>query len=72
MTETYETLVPALEEKGHTVKLVTQHGGGFGVNLYFGGPKAIDRAEELIRGFNPDIVVSNMAGLVLPPSDDYT
>jgi hypothetical protein len=70
LTETYESLVPALEEKGHIVKLINQHAGG--INIYYGGPKAISWAEEEIKRFKPDIVVSNMAGLTLPPSDDYT
>lgn len=72
LTDTYETVVPALEEKGHTVSLVTQYGGGFGINLYYGGRKAIAWAEEEIRRFEPDIVVNNMPSLMLTPSDDYT
>lgn len=50
--------------------LINQH-TGVGINLYYGGHRAISWAEEKIRGFKPDIVVNNLPALMLNPSNDY-
>lgn len=70
LTETYETLVPALEEGGHEYRLFNQYSCPKS-RLYFGFPDAVEWAVEEIRKFSPDVVVNNMPPLILPPSDDY-
>ena len=71
LTDTYETVITALEEKGHTVKLITQY-SRLGINIYYGSPEAVKWSIEEIRKFSPDVVVNNMPPLMLPLSDDYT
>lgn len=71
LTETYESLLPALEEKNHQYKLITQHSCP-GKNVYYGGPNTVEWVKEEIRKYSPDLVINNVAGLLLPKSDSYT
>lgn len=70
LLDTYESLVPALEEKGHTVKLINQH-TGVGINLHYADSRSTSWAEEQVRSFKPEIVVNNFPALILNPSSDY-
>lgn len=71
LTDTYDTLLPALKEKNHEYKLIDQYSCP-GRNIYYGGPGVVEWVQEEIRKFSPDIVINNMAGLLLPPSSSYT
>lgn len=71
LTETYESLLPALEEKNHQYKLITENSCP-GKNIYYGIPGTVEWVEEEIRKYSPDLVINNMAGLLLSESDSYT
>jgi hypothetical protein len=72
LTDTYECLLPALEEKNHQYKLITELSRPGNHNIYYGGPGTVEWVKEEIRKYSPDLVINNMAGLLLPKSDSYT
>lgn len=71
LTDTYESLIPKLEEKGYEYKLFNQYSLK-GQNLYMAAPKSIEWVNNEIRKFSPDLIINNMPGLSLPKSHNYT
>lgn len=71
LVDTYESLIPEIEKKGHVCKLFTNRSRE-GKSIYLGGAEAVDWAVEEIHKFSPDVIVNNMPPLILPSSDNYT
>ena len=69
LENTYEPMVPLLEEEGHEVRLLSKCNK---IPLLLGTSEGKAYVSQQITEFAPDLVINAVPSIVLPTSSDYT
>ena len=69
LEDTYESMVPLLENEGHEVRLLSKCNK---VPLLFGTSEGKEYVSQQITEFAPDTVINAIPSIVLPTSSEYT